>query len=226
MFQFYIFRESLDRLELRHEATKAFAILEKLDTNKASFTIGVDEVAVYDWDKQTFTLTEAATLALLGVRPRKGEIEEGAEKLLALEENLGWGQQLSRQLYTRAFVAKVAGEFRYGGIFLDALSQRPLNYPVARISQEGNQAIIALLPMQIPFFETDPAPDGKMEAFRVTEKAQEDAQYLESQSGFFKEWITKMAIHPLTQNRRALIRDERIKQRFAAAGKLRCERHS
>lgn len=219
-FQFCIFRQSLDQLELGYRAPEAFAILEKLETNTSAFVIGPDEVASYDWDKQTLTLTKAATLELVGIPAEKDAREDGATALMTMKERLGWENRLSSKLYTRAFVVKVAGAFLYGGIFLDALSQRAINYPVARISLESDQAVIAILPIQIPFCETDPAASGVMEPFHITDKAQADAQYLESQNGFFREWIGGMATDLLTQDLRALIRDERIKQCFAA-GKLR-----
>ncbi|MFZ5859073.1 MAG: hypothetical protein ACOYZ6_19770 [Chloroflexota bacterium] len=217
-FQLFILKEGWWDLQLGYKPETAQLILKEADTSDSLFVIGIDEIEKYDWDLQTITLTEDATIKLIEAVMAQGETsDENLKKFKEMMANAGFGNQLELALYNLAFVVKVNNETRYGGIFLNAISQMGIDYPVIRVTIEDEKAVLAILPIHVPFTMNDPV-DGNENLRKpaVAEEAQQDVQQLD----FFSGWINEMAMSESANKYRALIRDDQIMNIFKHAGKL------
>lgn len=220
-WQLIIFREGWNELQLRYAAAPAQTILFALDTQDPLFVISLAEISAYDWERQTITLTNTASTALAQALADDGGARSDVTALTDFYASLGWGSAVSRALYTRAFVVQVNGEPVYGGIFLDAISQMAINYPVARVSNEGEQLVLALLPIHIPFAEIDPVgSSGILGTVEVPTVAAADMAQLEQNDHFFTQWIEAVALNDDATYFRPLIRSETIRTVMDEAGKL------
>ncbi len=216
-FQLLILRENWFDLGLGYDPEPALERLSTADYSNPLFTLTLDDIDGYVWDWQTITLTPDATRKLVQT---VDEVEhpEGARSLLDLEARMGWGDLLSRGLYIQPFVVLVDGQFAYGGIFLDAISQMAINFPVIRISVSDEQAVMNILPIHIPFVDYDPAlRDASLDG-AFTPIIEGDRQ---SAPGFFDEAVSgwsssEMAVHfrtvIMSDNIRAII-DQSDKRR-------------
>lgn len=220
-FRIIIFNDDWQSLGLGYESGHALSTIKALDTAKALFTLNLDGIESYDWDKQKITLTEDATNAFAQSLERAGRLTEGAEKLISLKKSMGWGNPLQSALYTRVFLVELNGEVVYGGIFLDATSQMPINYPVARVMLDDGKAVIALLPIHIPFVNEDPVDDkGAIRSLEVTDEAKGDIEALNKKDSFATNWIRGVATSPSAVENRKMQRDTSIKKVLEASGKI------
>ncbi len=220
-WQLVIFKQGWNELQLGYAAAPAQTALFALDTQDPLFVVSLPEISAYDWEQQTVTLTSEASTALAQALADDGGARADVTVLTDFYENLGWGSAVSRALYTRAFVVLVEGEPVYGGIFLDAISQMAINYPVARASNTGDQLVLALLPIQIPFAEVDPVgSSGVLGTVQVPEVAAADIAQLEQNDAFFTNWMQEAALSENATQFRPIIRSETIHTLMAAAGKL------
>jgi hypothetical protein len=112
--------------------------------------------------------------------------------------------------YRRPFVMLLNGERMYGGIFLDAPSQMAIAFPVARCAVEGKRCVIHFLPVQLSFFNTDPAADAKAGGDHPADVPSEMMDH-----------FRKSAIEPEAVENRKLLQDSRIHSWLSTAGKLR-----
>lgn len=216
-FQLLILRENWFDLGLGYDPEPALERLSTADLSNPLITLTLDDIDGYVWDWQMITLTPDATQKLVQT---VDEVEhpEGARNLLDLEARMGWGDLLSRGLYIQPFVILVDGQFAYGGIFLDAISQMAINFPVIRISVQAEQAVLNILPIHIPFVEYDPTLRAVSLDSAFTPIIEGDRQ---SAPDFFQEAVTswsssEMAVHfrtvIMSDNIRAII-DESDKRR-------------
>lgn len=221
-FRIVILNGGWDSLQLGYTSEKALSILSAQDATNAFFTISLTELESCDWDRQTYTLTGDATRQLVAALENKGIVDEKARGLLELEKSLGWGNPLESALYTRAFIVQLEGKTRYGGIFLNAISQMAIDYPVIRVSLVEGKAVLAILPVHIAFVTEDPVDDkSEMRDLSITPEAREDVASLDMKDGFMTDWITASATNSRTITQRELVRDLRIKEILLAAGKLK-----
>lgn len=221
VWQLIIFRQGWNELQLGYAAAPAQTTLFALDTQAALFVVSLSEIAAYDWERQTLVLTSTASTALAQTLADDGGARADVEVLTDFYESLGWGSAVSRSLYTRAFIVMVEGEPVYGGIFLDAVSQMAINYPVARVSNEGDQLVLALLPIHIPFAETDPVgSSGELGMVDVPEVAAADIARLEQNDNFFSTWMQEVALSENAVQFRQMIRTETIRASLDESGKL------
>ena len=216
-FKIIILKENWFDLEVGYEAEKAQSVLSSADTSKPIFVISKDNIEKYDSDLQTITLTSSATnelgTALIKIDANSTEIE----KLTNLKESLGWGNSVERALYLHPFIVQVDNQFKYGGIFLDAASQMAVNFPVARVTIAEGKVVIALLPTHIPFVMIDPIDgSGNLRQPVIADEAKYDVQQLDD---FFSDWSTELATSATSEKFRTMIRDEKIRLIFEAAGK-------
>ncbi len=222
-FELIILQQDWQDLKLGYQAQPALAVLKSAPTHDNLYVITLKEIEQYDWDKQTFILTQVATQALEHTLLSQGRLkDDGVQALINLKKSLGWGNPIERALYTQAYVVKVENEFLYGGIFLDAISQMGINYPVARVSLQDGQAVIALLPCQIPFVMMDPVDaSGIMLDLTITPEAREDARQLDEANGFLTKWIRELVISDQATQLRKQMRPARLRALLETAGKLK-----
>ncbi len=220
-FRIIILDGDWQSLNLGYESGNAVSTLKTLDTSKALFTLNLDAIESYDWDKQKITLTQDATNALAQSLEKAGRLTDGVEKLKSLKNSMGWGNPLQSALYTRVFLIELNEDILYCGIFLDATSQMPINYPVARVMLDGGKAVIALLPIHIPFVNEDPVDgSGNIRGLVVTDEARADIADLNRKDSFADKWICNLATSPGAVEHRKLQRDPRIKRILEASGKI------
>lgn len=133
-FQFCILKQDWRELSLGYEPDRAFTILKTFVQDDCLFRIGVNEIEQYDWETQTIVLTrDASTSVVLAITKKNGHPPDDIE----------WA------FYDRAFIAKYAGQFLYGGIFLTSYSQMGIQYPVVHVSRtEDKKVAMTLLPAQ------------------------------------------------------------------------------
>lgn len=218
-FKLIILRENWFDLNIGYDAEPAQAALRSADTSAPLFVIGIDQVEEYDWDLQTITLTEQGTKQLVeALASIEGTDPGEIAKLKDLKESLGWGNTIESALYIHPFTVQADNRFMYGRIFLDATSQRPINFPVIRVTISDGKAILALLPTQIPFVTIDPVDgSGNMRTPAIAPEAEKDV----SASIQLLEMITRFATSETSIEFRAIIRDETIESIFETAGKLK-----
>ena len=103
----------------------------------------------------------------------------------------------------------LVGEERiYGGIFLDAVSQMPIDFPVVRCAMEDERSCDSLPSSSPACFNTDPAVDAKAGGDRPGDVPSDMTDY-----------FCKWAMGPHAVENRKLLQDSRIHQWLAAAGK-------
>ncbi|MBI3162756.1 MAG: hypothetical protein HYZ23_09610 [Chloroflexi bacterium] len=218
-FGIYIFKENWHELELGYEGDHAQDTLNAADANDSLFVLGVDQIDRYDWNLQTITLTKKATSDLLEALANADNTDSlEISKLKDLKRNLGYGNALESALYIRGFVVKLDGQAKYGGIFLDAVSQMAIDFPVIRVTVVDDKAVFAILPTHIPFVMIDPVDgSGKLRSPDIVQEAQHDVQQLD----FFPEWVEELSLSESSVQFRTLIRDETIRLLFENANKLK-----
>ncbi|MCI0399334.1 MAG: hypothetical protein L0332_25565 [Chloroflexi bacterium] len=216
-FQLVILKQSWQELKLGYSYESAWPALTAVDRANSLFTIGLAEMESYHWSQQTITLTQEATNGLIDALAQAGQLKEDAAALKALEASLGWGNPVERALYTRGFVATLNGEPLYGGIFLNAVSQMAIDYPVIRVELAQGRAVLHLLPIHVPFFTTDPLAGESTPAEEiVAPEARGDwIQFPDAMKSAFLETAGSQKAEAF----RALIRDVRIQEIVEQAGK-------
>ncbi len=215
-FQLLILRENWFDLGLGYDPEPALERLSAADYSNPLFTVTLDDIDGYVWDWQTITLTPDATRKLVQT---VDEVEhpEGAQRLLDLEASMGWGDLLSRGLYIQPFVVLADGEFAYGGIFLDAISQMAINFPVIRISVNDEQAVMNILPIHIPFVDYDPILRAASLDDAFTPIIEGDRQ---SAPDFFDEAVSGWSSSEMAVHFRTVIMSDNVRSVIEESGKL------
>ena len=220
-FELIILKTHWSHQDMGNHAPKAFDALSAMDAGESVFTVTTDEIEAYDWDRQLITLTPGATDALLGNAEAQRAPEE-VSALIDLKRRAGWGNRVESSVANRCFVVRTRGEFVYGGIFLEPLSQMGIAFPVARAASANGRARIALLPVHIPFMENDPFDEsGASRELPIGPEAKTDIQALDRHDQFFTKWAHGITASDTATQFRRLIRDPRIWSAIAAAGKLK-----
>lgn len=187
--------------------------IKKTDEKDISFTIAPSSIETYDWDTQTIILTEKGTNDLIASLPEDKELSDLALALKKMEKSLGWGNPVEQALYSRAFLVKINGELLYGGMFLNAVSQMAIDYPVIRVEIIKSRVAFHILPIHIPFVMIDPVDEkGNIRKVPITQEAKEDVQNLDKNDKFFTKWMTDLATSQNAVKFRKIIRDERIRK--------------
>ena len=130
------------QFRLGHTYAEAFPKLKSAGTANAFFVIGMDQIETYDWDTQSITLTSEGTKDLAALEP--SEVFKDEVRDMTMMERLRWG------VWDKGFLILVGEEPVYGGIFLDAMSQRPIRFPVIRVTlTPDKKARLNLLPVHV-----------------------------------------------------------------------------
>lgn len=125
--------------------------INKTTEKDERFILEPPSIEAYDWNTQTITLTEEGTKNLIASLPEDRELSELALALKKLEKSLGYGNPVEQALYAQAFLVKIDGELLYGGMFLNAVSQMAISYPVIRVEIVKSRVVFHILPIHIPF---------------------------------------------------------------------------
>jgi hypothetical protein len=123
-FKLYILKQDIHDLELGYKAEKAWPILQKVDLANSYTVITGDDIQVFNWSSQTFTLTQETT-AYLRALPHEDMYQIGSET---------------------AFVITLNGKRLYGGCVTDGLTEMMIRYPVLFISGRYNLASFKIRP--------------------------------------------------------------------------------
>lgn len=104
-------------------------------------TVGERDVESYDWARQTLTLTPTASERL------RAELAAAMPSRPADPSRAG--DALPGELYLKGFVVEVDDQPIYGGIFLQAISQMAIDYPVIRAEQDAvTRVVLHIAPLQ------------------------------------------------------------------------------
>ena len=159
-----------------YEAQNILPYLQAVAAGDILFTIRLNEIDAYNWDKQTITLTKDATDNLLPLE---------AQDISTIDEISLWRKEIPYVFPARGFIVKSRGEWQYGGIFLSAFSELAIDYPVARLLTEDEKAIISLLPLHIPFVTIDPVEQSEHRTrFLIADEAKDDVKHLEADASY------------------------------------------
>jgi hypothetical protein len=218
-FKLIILRQDWLELGLRYTYAEALPKLEEVDLADSLMVITLDDIETYDWIWQTITLTEEATTNLLVALTSSQEPGDGIQALNDLKASLGWGNPLERALYTQAFVVMLDDKLLYGGIFLDAISQMAIDYPVIRSEIKDDRVVFHIMPIHLPFLTVMPvsADADSWDEFITDEAAGDWAQFSDS----FKSWFETLASSESARTFQSIVSDEAIRQVMEAADKLR-----
>jgi hypothetical protein len=218
-FRLVILRSDLEDLKLGYTYDDAFPKLLAAGKEPPLFVVEVDLIAAYHWDIQSILLTAEGTQKLLAALEPPEDLKESVRALTGMRARLGWGDRLDHALYTKGFLVLIGEELLYGGIFLDATSQRAIDYPVIRasLSAEG-QARFNLLPIHVAFFTQDPATcgEGAGDEGVAREMANDWRQFPRDVKALFQ---GRAAREPATTFR-ALMRSDVVRAILESAGKL------
>jgi len=219
-FKLLVLKKRWGDMNLGYDYDQAFPRLKSSAPGNVLYRIEAAQIESYDWKRQAITLTAGATDALVKALAGDTGVESGIKALGDLKKKAGMSNALELSLYTRGFLVTSSGEALYGGIFLDAMSQMAINYPVIRAGVDGDRAFLNILPIHIPFVTSDPAPEGKIDTDGIVAKeAAGDWNQFPQQvkTGY----IGKLATGEQAEAFRATIKDPAIREAMDGAGKLK-----
>jgi hypothetical protein len=195
-------------LKLGYEYQVAWPLLLGA-ANQELFRLTVDGVTAYDWQAQVIHLTQTASDALADTLVRTPRSVPGN-----LTYSLGWEVAVASTLNHRAFLVYLDETACYGGVFLDAMSQMAVSYPVMRCLHSPQEPLrLSILPLQIPFVQTDPdTTDPVVPGYAADE--------IEQLPGW-RNWVAGLAATDKALEMRCRIRDPRVRALFEEHGKLR-----
>ncbi len=178
---------------------------------RAAFT--EQDIDRWSWDDQAITLSVAATGRLVALLPRDSELADSARALKRMHDQLRWGNPIGLALQGHGFVVSLAGEPLYGGLFLEAVSDRVVDVPVLRTSLANGRVTLQLLPVHLPFLIRDPgARDGSVSVDDVAPEARGDWPIVGS--------LWRRAYGSEAARLSAIVRNPLLRTALSALGKL------
>ncbi len=183
------------------------------------FTVHLDDIESYDWERQGLTLTRKASSGLLEVLPLKKKDRERTQSMIRQKESPRWAGPLETVLNLHRFVVKMGGELIYGGIFLEPTSQRPIRYPVLRVAIVEGRIRFSVLPLHIPFLTHDPGL-RRAQTWDDAISAQAKDDWIQLTDKIKRDFFEKAVRDGYTDSFRKLIHDPKIKALMEKSGKL------
>jgi len=218
-FQLIILKQNAFDLGLGYDSGEAQSKLLKVNLRDNLFFVGLKEIESYDWICQAITLTQQATEDLSQALSLKPKPEKGITNLNEMKRSLSWGSELERKLYLQAFMVVIHSLPTYGGIFLDAMSEMAIRFPVIRVGMVDSRVVFNLLPVHIPFLTEDVSPfDSASYHWAITPEGESDWVSLSEE---IKESIIKTGTTTQAQELRQLIRNSTVRDIMEKAGKLK-----
>ncbi len=130
-----------------------------------------------------------------------------------MHAELGWGNAIGLSLHSRGFLVSLRGEPLYGGVFLEAVSERRVDLPILRTRLEGGRALFNVLPVHLPFLMIDPgSADHEITPDQLAPEARQDWP--------IARMMLRQAYGPEVLRTRDLLRDSRLRAVLQPAGKL------
>ncbi len=216
-YELIILKPDLDQLQLGYEPERAQARLAAVTPEAYLFRVGLEAIAHYDWARHGLALTAEATAGLLQALADESRSSRPHDWLTQLSNSLGWGNDLEHALYTRGFLVALDGVPRYGGIFLSAMSQQSITFPVMRATLAAGQATFYQLPIQVPFVMWDPGAGASPPA---AESVAREMQADWEQQPIMRLFVRDMANSQHAHKFRALINDPQVHALLVRTGKL------
>ena len=181
----------------------ALQLLSRRRARGARLVLSADDLEEWNWTTQAVTLSLAATARLLAALPADEELSEGVRHLKSMYEQLGWGNPIALRLQMRSFLVSLDGEALYGGVFLDAVSERLVAMPVLRANLVDGRAVLHVLPMHLPFLRVDPGvPEREITIDDVAPEARQDWPIVRA--------LAREAYSPEAVRLRGIVRDDRL----------------
>ena len=218
-FQLVILKQDWYDLKLGHKYTQALPIFKSADAADRLFVIGMNEIESYHWTRQSITLTAAATAKLIQALPPEGDLKKHIQYMAKVKREHGWGNSIEPALHLKGFLVTVNDEVIYAGIFLEPMSELATDYPVIRPGMADGQAVLRLLPLQIPFVAYDPVSNesAAWDAAIAPEGARPWAQFPPQ----MKSQIMSIGTSQEATESRNLIKNPKVREIMEQAGKLR-----
>ena len=218
-FQLVILKQNTFSLRLGYDAEEALPKLLAVNLKDNIFIVGLNEIESYDWTSQSITLTSQATAHLRHALSLRPESDEGITDLNAMKKSLNWGNPFEHALYVQAFVVVIDGAPTYGGIFLDAMSQMAIKFPVIRVEIIDSKVVFHLLPVHIPFLTYDaiPVDNATYDGVIAPEGAGDWVSFPEE----MKERFLRIGTTTQAQELRQVIRNPAVRDIMEKSGKLR-----
>lgn len=218
-FQLVILKQNTFSLSLGYDSGEALSRLLAVDLEDNLFCIGLNEIESYDWISQSISLAYQATEDLSQALSLIPEPDKGITDLNEMKRNLGWGSQFERKLYVQAFIVVIDSLPTYGGIFLDAMSQMAIRFPVIRVRIVDGKAVFNTLPVHIPFLTYDAFPfDKARNDWAIAPEGEGDWASLSEE---IKEIIIKTGATTQAQELRKIIQNPAVRDIMEKAGKLK-----
>lgn len=217
-YELIILKSGLDQSQIGYKPEQAQAQLAAVTHEAYLFRVGLEAIAHYDWARHGLSLTAEATAGLLEALADESRSLRPYDGLTQLSRSIGLGNDLEHALNTRGFLVALDGVPRYGGIFLGAMSQQLIRYPVMRATLAAGQATFYQLPIHIPFVMWDPEADaGPPAAETVAKEVQVEWAH---PSRFMQSFVSEQAKGQHASRFRALINDPQVHALLARTGKL------
>jgi hypothetical protein len=179
----------------------------------ARITFSETDVDRWAWDDQAITLSVTATERLVAVLPRDAELADSARAMKRMHDELRWGNPIGLGLQGRGFLISLAGEPLYGGLFLEAVSERAVDVPVLRTSLANGRVTLRILPVHLPFLIRDPGSrDATVSVDDIAPEARGDWPIVGS--------LWRRAYGSEAARLGPVIRNSRLRAALAASGKL------
>jgi hypothetical protein len=134
-FKLVILAGDFMSLRLGYPWEQSWPLLQRADLDSPLATLSEDDLAQVDWERQVFTLSEAALAQMI------------AQFDLPTGEQGDW--RISHALYQQAFILLLDDAPLYGGIILPMISAMGIQYPVLGLDSQDPQAVtLRFLPYQ------------------------------------------------------------------------------
>lgn len=212
-YELIILKLDAKQLQIGSDPEQAQARLAAVTPEAYLFRVGLEAIAHYDWARHGLTLTAEATAGLLEALANESRPQRPYDLLAQLTSDL-----LEHTLYTRGFLVALDGVPRYGGIFLFAMSQMAIDYPVMRATLAAGHVTFYQLPTHIPFAQWDPGA-GDSPPAEETIARQVQAEWAHP-SSFMQSFVMNKANSEDAREFRALLNDRQVHALLARTGKL------
>ena len=192
---------------------KVLPRLSDARTAGARITFTESDIDEWNWNVQAITLSRTATQRLLASLPAESELADSVRQMKRGHERLNWGNQIGLSLHTRGFLVTLQGEPVFGGVFLEAVSERRVNIPVIRTTLVDGRVVLHVLPVHLPFLMVDPgSPDHDVTIDQVAPEARRDWQMAKI--------MLRRAYGTEAVRIRAIVRNSRLHETLQRTGKL------
>jgi hypothetical protein len=204
---------SLDDPQWPRDSADVLDYLARARAHAARCSFRAADLDAWNWDTQAITLSAVSTQRLLAALPADSELSAPVRQMKAMHEQLGWGNPIGLQLQTRGFLVSLRGKALYGGVFLEAVSERRVDVPVLRTTLAGARAVFNVLPVHLPFLIADPGTtEREITIDEVAPEARQDWPVARM--------MARLAYGAEAVRQRVVVRDNSLRAALQDAGRL------